>query len=121
MVAAVNGYCVGNGLELALMCDLRVIEESAIMGFFSRRFGVPILDGGTIRLPSMIGLSRALDLVLTGRALSAKEAFDIGLACRLVATGTGLGQAVNAAVQIAKFPQLTLNHDRNSIYRASFR
>ncbi|XP_055902450.1 probable enoyl-CoA hydratase [Eupeodes corollae] len=120
VVCGVNGYCVANGLELALMCDLRVMEESAIMGFFNRRFGVPVIDGGTARLPAMIGFSRALDLILTGRQLSAKEAFDMGIANRIVATGTALGQAVNLAFSIAKFPQAALNHDRNSLYAATF-
>lgn len=120
MICAVSGFCVGNGFELALMCDLRVIEHSAVMGFLNRRFGVPIIDGGTARLPQMIGLSRAMDLILTGRALNAQEANEMGLACRLVATGTSLGQAVNVAVQVAKFPQAALLHDRSSIYRASY-
>lgn len=88
-VCAMNGYCVGNGLELALMCDLRVIEDSCIIGFLNRRFGVPIVDAGTVRLPAMVGLSRALDLVLTGRQVTAKEAFEMGLASRLVGNGTG--------------------------------
>lgn len=120
VICGVNGYCVANGLELALMCDLRVMEESAIMGFFNRRFGVPVIDGGTARLPAMIGFSRALDLILTGRQLSAKEAFEMGIANRIVATGTALGQAVNLAFTIAKFPQAALNHDRNSLYSATF-
>ncbi|KAG0410668.1 hypothetical protein HPB47_012208, partial [Ixodes persulcatus] len=87
-VAAVNGYAVAGGLELALWCDLRVVDETAVMGVFCRRFGVPLLDGGTVRLPALIGLSRALDLILTGRPVSAKEALDIGLANRVVSCGT---------------------------------
>lgn len=102
------------------MCDLRVMEESAILGFFNRRFGVPVVDGGTARLPAMIGLSRALDLILTGRQVTAKEALEWGIANRIVATGTALGQAVNLALSIAKFPQAALNHDRNSIYSAVY-
>lgn len=119
LICAVNGYCLGSGFELALMCDLRVIEDSAVMGFYNRRFGIPIIDGGTARLPAMVGLSRALDLVLTGRAITGKEALEMGLACRLVATGTSLGQAINVAVQVAKFPQLAVLHDRDSVYKAS--
>lgn len=89
MVCGISGFCIANGLELALMCDLRVVEEDAVLGFFNRRFGMPLMDGGTVRLPAMIGLSRALDLVLTGKIVSAKEAFEIGLCNRIVASGTG--------------------------------
>lgn len=89
VVCAINGYCVANGLELALMCDLRVMEDSAVLGFLNRRFGMPLIDGGTVRLPALIGLSRALDLVLTGRQVVAKEAMEIGLVNRVVATGAG--------------------------------
>lgn len=115
MVCAVNGFCLGSGLELALMCDLRVVEDSAVMGFYNRRFGIPLIDGGSVRLPAMVGMSRALDLILTGRAINGKEALEMGLACRLVATGTSLGQALNVAVQVAKFPQLAVRHDRRSL------
>jgi enoyl-CoA hydratase/carnithine racemase len=120
MIAAVNGYCVAGGLELALLCDLRVMENDAIMGFFNRRFGVPLVDGGTVRLAPMIGLSRALDLVLTGRQITSKEALEIGLANRVVATGTSLGQALNLAQSIAKFPQACVNHDRDSLYNTVY-
>lgn len=120
MIAAVNGYCVAGGLELALLCDLRVMETDAIMGFFNRRFGVPLVDGGTVRLAPMIGLSRALDLVLTGRQISSKEAFEIGLANRVVGTGTALGQALNLAQSIAKFPQACVNHDRDSLFNTVY-
>ncbi len=120
MIAAVSGYCVAGGLELALLCDLRVMEDDAIMGFYNRRFGVPLVDGGTVRLSAMIGLSKALDLVLTGRQIAAKEALDIGLANRVVATGTSLGQALNLAQSIAKFPQACLNHDRDSLFNAVY-
>lgn len=89
MVCGISGYCVGSGLELALLCDLRVIEEDACLGFFNRRFGVPLMDGAPQRLVSLIGLSAALDLVLTGRSISGKEALEMGLANRLVAPGTG--------------------------------
>ena len=88
IVGAISGYCIANAFELVLMCDLRVIEEDACLGFFNRRFGIPVMESGTTRLPALIGLSRALDLILTGRALGAKEAFDIGLANRIVAPGT---------------------------------
>jgi enoyl-CoA hydratase/carnithine racemase len=120
MIAAVSGYCVAGGLELALLCDLRVMECDSIMGFFNRRFGVPLVDGGTVRLAPMIGLSRALDLVLTGRQITAKEALDIGLANRVVATGTSLGQALNLAQSIAKFPQACVNHDRDSLFNTVY-
>ncbi|XP_060646029.1 probable enoyl-CoA hydratase echA8 [Drosophila nasuta] len=120
VVCGINGYCIANGLELALMCDLRVMEESAVLGFFNRRFGVPMLDGGTVRLPAMIGLSRALDLILTGRPVGSQEAHDIGLVNRIVPTGTALGNALELASCLAKFPQRALNHDRNSVYSAAF-
>ena len=120
VVCGINGYCVANGLELALMCDLRVMEETATLGFFNRRFGVPVIDGGTARLPAMIGLSRALDLVLTGRQVAAKEAYDIGIANRIVPTGCALHKALELAKILAKFPQSALNHDRNSIYSAVY-
>lgn len=120
LVAALNGYCVGGGLELALMCDLRIVEEDAVLGFFNRRFGVPLVDGGCARLAHLIGLSRALDLVLTGRHISAKEAFDIGLANRIVAIGSSLGQALNLANSIAKFPPICLKHDRDALFYAKF-
>ncbi|XP_053698164.1 probable enoyl-CoA hydratase [Sabethes cyaneus] len=120
MVCAISGYCVGGGLELALMCDLRVMEELALLGFYNRRFGVPLVDGGSVRLPTLIGVSRAMDLILTGRTVKAKEALEIGLVNRIVAVGTGLGQAFNLASSIAKYPQACLNHDRNSMYYAMF-
>ncbi|XP_017110742.1 probable enoyl-CoA hydratase echA8 [Drosophila elegans] len=120
VVCGINGYCIANGLELALMCDLRVMEESAVLGFFNRRFGVPMLDAGTIRLPAMIGLSRALDLILTGRPVGSQEAHDIGLVNRIVPTGTALGNALELATCIAKFPQRALIHDRNSVYSSTF-
>lgn len=120
LIGAINGYCVAGGFELALMCDLRVMECDSIMGFFNRRFGVPLVDGGTVRLSPLIGLSRALDLILTGRQISAQEALEIGLANRVVATGTALGQALNLAQSIAKFPQACANHDRDSIYNSVY-
>lgn len=90
MVAAISGYAVAGGFELALMCDLRIMEDTAIMGVYCRRFGVPLIDGGTVRLQAMVGLSRALDLILTGRSLEAKEALEWGVANRIVACGTGI-------------------------------
>ncbi|XP_058173355.1 putative enoyl-CoA hydratase/isomerase YngF [Anopheles ziemanni] len=120
LVCAISGYCVAGGLELALMCDLRVMEENAVLGFLNRRFGVPLIDGGTVRLPALIGLSRALDLILTGRTVSAKEALEIGLVNRVVAVGAGLGQAYNLAMSIAKYPQLCIRHDRDAAYYGAF-
>lgn len=105
---------------MALLCDLRVMECDAIMGFYNRRFGVPLIDGGTVRLSPVVGMSRALDLILTGRQVSASEALEMGLANRVVATGTSLGQALNLAQCIAKFPQLCVTHDRDSLYNAVF-
>uniref|UniRef100_A0A224YY69 Enoyl coa hydratase n=1 Tax=Rhipicephalus zambeziensis TaxID=60191 RepID=A0A224YY69_9ACAR len=120
-IAAVSGYAVGAGLELALWCDLRVVDETAVMGLFGRRFGVPLMAGGSARLPALIGLSRALDLVLTGRPISAKEAHEIGLANRIVSCGTALGQAVSLAGSIVKFPQGCVQADRAAVYNASSR
>jgi len=120
VIAAIDGYCVAGGLEMALMCDLRVVEENAKLGFLNRRFGVPLIDGGTVRLPELIGLSRAMDLILTGRLLEPKEALDWGLANRVVATGTVFGQAVNLAKELVKFPQECLKVDRQSALNATF-
>ncbi|XP_049277700.1 short-chain-enoyl-CoA hydratase-like [Anopheles funestus] len=120
LVCAITGYCVAGGLELALMCDLRVMEENSVLGFYNRRFGVPLVDGGTVRLPALIGLSRALDLILTGRTVTAKEALEIGLVNRVVAVGAGLGQAYNLAMSIAKYPQLCIRHDRDAAYYGTF-
>ncbi|KAL1505937.1 hypothetical protein ABEB36_005383 [Hypothenemus hampei] len=120
MVAALNGYTVAGGLELALLCDLRVMEETAILGLYGRRFGVPLVDGGTVRLPAIIGLSRALDLILTGRSVTAKEAFEWGMINRIVACGTSLGQAMQLATCLKKFPQECLRSDRDSTYNAAF-
>ncbi|XP_061661914.1 enoyl-CoA hydratase EchA19 isoform X1 [Syngnathoides biaculeatus] len=114
LIAAVTGYAVAGGLELALLADLRVLEESAIMGVFCRRFGVPLIDGGTVRLPRLIGLSRALDLILTGRPIGAQEALAYGLANRVVPDGQGLQAALQLAEQIDSFPQECLRADRSS-------
>ncbi|XP_015903212.1 2,3-dehydroadipyl-CoA hydratase [Parasteatoda tepidariorum] len=120
VVAAVNGYAVGGGFEMALWCDLRVIDETAVMGFFNRRFGVPLIDGGTVRLPQMIGLPRALDLILTGRSINAKEAFELGLATKITACGTAIGNALNLANSLCKFPQECLRADRLSAYNSAY-
>jgi len=114
VIAAIEGYAVAGGCELALWCDLRVASESAIFGIFCRRFGVPLIDLGTIRLPRLIGHSRAMDLILTGREVRAQEAFDIGLANRLVPTGQALTAAIELARQIASFPQTCMRNDRLS-------
>lgn len=114
VVAAVAGHAVAGGLELALWCDLRVVEESAVFGVFCRRWGVPLVDGGTVRLPRLIGHSRAMDMILTGRAVPADEAFAWGLANRVVADGTVREAAEALAAEIAALPQLCLREDRMS-------
>jgi enoyl-CoA hydratase len=116
VIAAVAGHAVAGGLELALWCDLRVVEEDAVMGVFCRRWGVPLLDGGTIRLPRTIGMGRALDLILTGRPVGAEEALRIGLANRVVGRGRAREEAERLAAEIARFPQLCLRSDRRSAY-----
>ncbi len=116
VIAAISGYAVAGGLELALWCDMRVMERSAVMGVFCRRWGVPLVDGGTVRLPRLIGMSRAMDLILTGRPVGAEEAFNIGLANRLVEDGEALKTAQELAVSIAKFPQTCMRNDRLSTY-----
>ena len=116
VIAAVEGYAVAGGLELALWCDLRVASESAKFGVFCRRWGVPLIDGGTVRLPRLIGHSRALDMILTGREVGAREAYDWGLANRLVPEGQALAEAKSLAEQLAKFPQTCLRSDRRSSY-----
>ncbi|XP_020497311.1 enoyl-CoA hydratase EchA19 isoform X2 [Labrus bergylta] len=114
LIAAVSGFAVAGGLELALLADLRVVEESAVMGVFCRRFGVPLIDGGTVRLPHLIGLSRALDLILTGRPIGAQEALAYGLANRVVPDGQALQAALQLAEEISSFPQQCLRADRSS-------
>ncbi|MFG1943186.1 crotonase/enoyl-CoA hydratase family protein [Nonomuraea sp. NPDC048826] len=114
VVAAVSGHAVAGGLELALWCDLRVAEESAVFGVFCRRWGVPLIDGGTVRLPRLIGRSRAMDLILTGRPVGAREAYEMGLANRVVADGTARREAEALAGEIARFPQACLRGDRLS-------
>ncbi|MFI7693571.1 crotonase/enoyl-CoA hydratase family protein [Nonomuraea sp. NPDC049655] len=115
VIAAVAGHAVAGGLELALWCDLRVAEEDAVFGVFCRRWGVPLIDGGTVRLPRLVGASRAMDMILTGRAVSAPEARDMGLVNRLVPTGTARRHAEELAARIAAFPQACLRGDRLSL------
>ncbi|MEZ0111965.1 enoyl-CoA hydratase [Catenulispora sp. EB89] len=115
VIAAVAGHAVAGGLELALWCDLRVVEESAVFGVFCRRWGVPLVDGGTVRLPRLIGHSRAMDMILTGRAVAADEALGWGLANRVVADGTVREAAEALAAEIAALPQLCLREDRMSV------
>lgn len=113
-IAAVEGHAVAGGLELAIICDLRVAAQSAIFGVFCRRWGVPLIDGGTVRLPRLIGGSRAMDMILTGRAVGAEEALSFGLANRVVPDGQALQAAIEVAETLASFPQACLRHDRMS-------
>ncbi len=115
VIAAVAGYAVAGGLELACWADLRVVEQDAVMGVFCRRVGVPLIDGGTVRLPHIVGLGRALDLILTGRAVDAAEALSIGLADRVVPAGGALAAAQELAEQIAAFPQQAMLADRANV------
>jgi enoyl-CoA hydratase len=115
VIAAIAGYAVAGGLELALWCDLRVAEESAVFGVFSRRWGVPLIDGGTVRLPRLIGLSRAMDIVLTGRPVDASEALSIGLVNRVVPDGSARQAAEDLARELAGFPQTCVREDRLSV------
>jgi enoyl-CoA hydratase len=116
VIAAVEGYAVAGGLELAVWCDLRVVDPGAVFGVFCRRWGVPLIDGGTVRLPRLIGQSHALDLILTGREVGAEEALRMGLANRVSAPGAVLDEAVALAGELAAFPQTCLRHDRLSAY-----
>ncbi|MCW2494242.1 crotonase/enoyl-CoA hydratase family protein [Jatrophihabitans sp.] len=118
VIAAISGHAVAGGLELALWCDLRVMETDAVLGVFCRRWGVPLIDGGTVRLPRIVGLGRALDLILTGRPVEATEALSIGLANRVVAPGSARAEAEALAAQIAGFPWATVLSDRRSTYDA---
>jgi len=117
VIAAVDGYAVAGGLELALWCDLRIMETDAIFGVFCRRWGVPLIDGGTVRLPRLIGASHALDMILTGRPVGADEALAWGLANRVVPHGQARAEAQSLAVEIARFPQVCLRADRMSCHR----
>jgi enoyl-CoA hydratase len=116
VIAAVAGHAVAGGLELALWCDLRVAEEDAVFGVFCRRWGVPLIDGGTVRLPRLVGASRAMDMILTGRPVPAAEALSWGLANRVVPRGKAREEAETLAAEIARFPQLCVRSDRRSAY-----
>ncbi|KAL4943273.1 hypothetical protein BDV06DRAFT_234872 [Aspergillus oleicola] len=120
VIAAVSGFAVAGGLELSLIADIRVAEEDAVFGVFCRRFGVPLIDGGTVRLQAIIGLGRALDMILTGRAVGAQEALIMGLANRVVPKGKGLDEAMTIAKQSVQFPQRCMNVDRASCYHAAY-
>jgi enoyl-CoA hydratase len=116
VIAAIAGHAVAGGLELALWCDLRVAEEDAVFGVFCRRWGVPLIDGGTVRLPRLVGESRALEMILTGRPVGAQEALAMGLANRVVPKGQARVEAERLARDIARFPQICLRNDRQSVY-----
>jgi enoyl-CoA hydratase len=118
VIAAIAGYAVAGGLELALWCDLRVMEEDATLGVFCRRWGVPLIDGGTVRLPRLVGLSRALDLILTGRAVAAQEALQMGLVSRVVPHGASREAAESLARELAALPQQCLRSDRLAAYES---
>ncbi|MFI2301922.1 crotonase/enoyl-CoA hydratase family protein [Actinacidiphila glaucinigra] len=118
VIAAISGHAVAGGLELALWCDLRIAEEDAVLGVFCRRWGVPLIDGGTVRLPRLIGTSRAMDLILTGRPVDAAEAYAMGLVNRVVPAGGARAAAEALAAQIAAFPQTCLRHDRLAVLEA---
>jgi enoyl-CoA hydratase len=115
VIAAIAGHAVAGGLELALWCDLRVAEENAVLGVFCRRWGVPLIDGGTVRLPRLIGASRAMDMILTGRPIDAAEALSIGLVNRVVGPGESLRAAQELARSLARFPQTCMREDRLSL------
>ncbi|AOJ72661.1 MULTISPECIES: crotonase/enoyl-CoA hydratase family protein [Burkholderia] len=116
LVAAVSGYAVAGGLELALLADIRVAEEGAVFGVFCRRWGIPLIDGGTVRLPRVVGMGRAMDMILTGRPVDASEAREMGLANYVVPNGEGLAHATRLARQIAQFPRQCMLADRRSAY-----
>jgi enoyl-CoA hydratase/carnithine racemase len=116
VIAAIDGHAVAGGMELALWCDLRVMEEDAVLGVFCRRWGVPLIDGGTVRLPRIIGAGRALDLILTGRAVGATEALAMGLVNRVVEKGFVRTAALDLAEEIASFPEVCMREDRLSMY-----
>lgn len=120
IIAAVSGFAVAGGLELSLIADMRVVEEDAVFGVFCRRWGVPLIDGGTVRLQAIVGLGRALDMILTGRPVDAKEALAMGLANRVVPKGKALEEAEKIANQLLAFPQLCMNTDRNSCYYSAY-
>lgn len=115
-IAAVAGYCVAGGLEVACWCDMRIADETAVFGCFERRFGVPLIDGGTQRLPHIVGLGRALELIVTGRAVTAQEALAMGLANEVVPPGTALPRAIEIGKLLAGFPQAAMRNDRQAVY-----
>jgi enoyl-CoA hydratase len=117
VIAAIAGHAVAGGLEMALWCDMRVAEEDAVMGVFCRRWGVPLIDGGTVRLPRLIGMGHALDMILTGRGVGAEEALRMGLVNRVVAKGMARSEAEKLAVELSRFPQTCMRHDRLSAYQ----
>ncbi len=117
VICAVEGYAVAGGLELTLLCDMRVASETAQFGVFCRRWGVPLVDGGTVRLPRLIGMSRALDMILTGRSVGAQEALEFGLANRVVPAGQARVEAEKVAHEIAQFPPICMRTDRASAYK----
>ena len=117
VIAAIAGPAVAGGLELALWCDMRVAEEDAVLGVFCRRWGVPLIDGGTVRLPRLIGMGHAMDMILTGRAVTAQEALAIGLVNRVVAKGSARQEAEKLAAELAALPQACMRHDRLSAYQ----
>ncbi|KAH8703870.1 ClpP/crotonase-like domain-containing protein [Talaromyces proteolyticus] len=120
VIAAVSGFAVAGGLELSLLADMRIVEEDAVFGVFCRRFGVPLIDGGTVRLQRIVGLGRAMDMILTGRAVTAQEALGMGLANRVVAKGQAFQEAMALARTLLKFPQRCMNVDRKSVYYAAY-
>jgi len=120
VVAAVAGYAVAGGLELSLLADIRVVDESAVFGVFCRRWGVPLIDGGTVRLQKVVGLGRAMDMILTGRPVNAQEALQMGLANRVVPKGKVLEEAMALARSLLQFPQGCMRADRDSAYYAAY-
>ncbi len=117
VIAAIAGPAVAGGLELALWCDMRVAEDETVLGVFCRRWGVPLIDGGTVRLPRLIGMGHAMDLILTGRPVTAREALAMGLVNRVVAKGTARREAEKLAAELARLPQICMRHDRLSAYQ----
>ncbi|XP_043269352.1 probable enoyl-CoA hydratase echA8 isoform X2 [Venturia canescens] len=120
LIGSISGYAVGAGFELALMCDLRIVEETASMGFLNRRMGIPIMSGGTVRLPAIIGYSRAMDMILSGKLINADQAYQWGLTNLVVACGSALGQCIVTAHTLMKYPQKALLADRMSAHYAAF-
>jgi enoyl-CoA hydratase/carnithine racemase len=116
VIAAVSGYAVAGGLELSLLADMRIVEEDTIFGVFCRRWGVPLIDGGTVRLPAVVGIGRAMDMILTGRPVDAQEAHQMGLANKVVPKGASLAEAISVAKQLVTFPQICMNTDRRNCY-----